>query len=87
MKASAAPETSAGPRRLALTRNSFWSVQGRPNEIEIECRRGKVWITQEGDYRDVIVPAGGRFRIEKRGRVIVQAVTEAEILIRSVRRW
>jgi ferric-dicitrate binding protein FerR (iron transport regulator) len=87
MKSNVLPETSAGPRRIRLTRNSFWSVQSRPNEIEVECREGKVWITQEGDDRDVILRAGGQFRIEKRGRVIVQAVTDAEILIRNGRHW
>jgi len=49
--------------------------------VEIECREGEVWITQEGDYRDIILRAGQRYGIEKRGRVIVQALAVAKILV------
>jgi len=81
MRKSVFPQTSAGPRRIVLSENSFWSAYGRSREIEIDCREGEVWITQEGDSRDVILHAGQQFRSEGRGLLVVQAMTGASILV------
>jgi len=78
--------TTISPQKITLTENSFWSAHCRSNEIQIECQEGAVWITQEGDYRDIILHAGQRYGIEKRGRVIVQAIAGARILVNGVPR-
>jgi Protein of unknown function (DUF2917) len=85
MRAHVASETAAGLREIILAENSTWSAQGRPDEIQIECREGEVWITQEGDPRDIILHAGERYATERQGRVVVQPITGARIIVSGVR--
>jgi hypothetical protein len=86
MKAVLAPEKTTGPQKITLTENFFWSAYCRPNEIQIECQEGMVWITQESDHRDIILQAEQGYRIEKRGLVIVQAVGDARIVVHYERK-
>jgi len=81
MKTVLAPEKTTDYQKITLTSDSLWSAYGNPDEIEIECREGVVWITQEGDHRDIILHAGQRYGIEKRGLVIVQAIGDAKVFV------
>lgn len=47
----------------------------------ITARRGAVWITIDNDLRDVVLESGESFRLEKRDRVIVQAIGKAEVVV------
>lgn len=40
------------------------------------CLAGSLWITHDGDPRDVIVEAGGSYRVTRRERMIVHALRE-----------
>ena len=42
--------------------------------------RGMVWITQEGDRRDVFLSDGDSFVFSRRGTALVQAVTDTKLL-------
>jgi hypothetical protein len=42
---------------------------------------GTAWITQENDVRDVLVPAGESFRLDRAGVALVQAHRSATITI------
>jgi hypothetical protein len=42
--------------------------------------RGELWITQEGDPRDVILKAGEGFVLDRPGLALAQAVGEAALL-------
>jgi hypothetical protein len=86
MKAAIGSETNIEPQKMLLTTDSLWSAYCRPNEIQIECQDGTVWITQEGDHRDIILQAGEQYRIEKQGLVIVQAIGRATILVYGIQR-
>ncbi len=81
MKAAVVQGITTIPQKISLTENSLWSAYCSPNEIQIECQEGEVWITQEGDHRDIILQAGQGYRVEKRGLVIVQAIGGARILV------
>jgi hypothetical protein len=70
---------------VRLRPGALWKISARPGEVAIDCRRGAVWITQEGDARDFVLRDGGRFINTRHGRVIVQAMTAA--LVRVTRRW
>ncbi|HTN42922.1 MAG TPA: DUF2917 domain-containing protein [Nitrospiria bacterium] len=85
MRTNFESETTISPQEIRLSENAFWSVHGRSNEIEIECREGMVWITEEGDHRDLVLHAGQRFRNEKRGLIIVQALAGAKITVNGGR--
>ena len=41
--------------------------------------RGQLWITQEGLYDDVVIEAGERFAIERRGLVVITATSPAAV--------
>jgi hypothetical protein len=62
--------------RLALAANAAISVEARAG-TELRSLEGRVWITQEGDARDYIVPAGMRYTAGRSGRVVVDAVDGA----------
>lgn len=81
MRATVDSGSAISPHEVTLTENSFWSVYGRPDEIEIECNEGMVWITQEGDHRDIILHSGQRYRNETRGLTVVQALAGAKIIV------
>jgi hypothetical protein len=81
MKAAVVPGVTSSPQEITLAGKSLWSAYCNPNEIRIECQEGKVWITQEGDHRDIILEAEQQYRVDKRGLVIVQAVGDARILV------
>ena len=39
----------------------------------IACESGELWITQDGDRRDVILPAGQSWRIDRAGPLVLSA--------------
>ena len=63
-------------QRLALAPDKAVSVEARAGTA-LRSLAGRVWITQEGDARDYIVPAGMRYTAARGGRVVVNAVDGA----------
>ena len=47
------------------------------------CIDGRVWITQEGDRRDVILKAGECFVLDRRGLAIIGALGTGDIQLRA----
>ena len=67
---------------LRLRRGSYLRiVDGR--EMCIHVWSGGVWITQEGDRRDVFLESGDWFRIDRRGRTVVAALRGSAIALTS----
>jgi ferric-dicitrate binding protein FerR (iron transport regulator) len=56
-------------------------VNGRLLRIEdgsglmVEVQQGSVWLTQEGDAADVYLGPGQRFRLDRDGVALAQALT------------
>jgi hypothetical protein len=44
---------------------------------QLSCESGELWITQDGDRRDIIVPAGKSWRIDRAGPLVVSALKPA----------
>jgi len=42
---------------------------------------GQVWLTQDGDLRDVFLEAGDSFSFDSRGLTLVQALRDARLLV------
>lgn len=42
----------------------------------VRCLSGRLWVTQEGDARDYVVPAGARFCAGGSGHIIAGAVSD-----------
>lgn len=47
----------------------------------LRVTRGTVWITQERSYADVILQAGDRWVVERTGRTVIQAQSDANVCI------
>lgn len=63
-------------------------VAGRPAVLDrargtrVDCLEGTLWITQDGDIRDIVLPAGSAFVIDRDTRVLVSAIDAARFALR-----
>ncbi len=67
-----------GTGEIKLKKGGLWKTK-RNVGLYLLCQEGIVWVTQEGDTRDIFLKGGEQFRLDKPGLVIAQALTEAEI--------
>jgi hypothetical protein len=47
----------------------------------ISCNEGSVWITEENQRKDVVLQAGGRYRLRERGLALVHAFGDATVAL------
>lgn len=64
-----------------LLRRQVIQVRAREGE-RIECRTGQLWLTQDGDPRDVILAANQSFVVDRSGPVVVSALEDAAFVYR-----
>ena len=68
----------AGSTRLG--KGSLARLASRRGE-RIECLSGTLWVTQDGDPRDVVLEAGESFEFDRSGRSIVSAFADSRYLL------
>ncbi len=70
------------PRRFEvdLARGALWAQRLR-GPFALACTSGSVWLTREGDPDDVVLSAGGCYRGEDQGLVVVEALERAHIAV------
>ena len=68
----------AQSHRFRLARRAVVDLEGAIG-VEIQVHRGRVWLTQENDTRDIVVGPGEAFRLDREGRAVVEVLTDAEI--------
>jgi GAF domain-containing protein len=49
-------------------------VVAHPRGVDIECRSGSLWLTHDGDIKDVVLAAGERYRSGSDRRLLVHAL-------------
>jgi len=69
--------------RIQLNKWSLFKLEGDNRAAVIFCVAGSCWITQESDYEDHLLEAGEEFVVNRPGLALVQALTDAEIVIRK----
>lgn len=47
----------------------------------VVCHSGSVWVTQDGDPRDVILRAGESFTLDRKGPALLQAFAPGSISV------
>lgn len=63
-----------------LAKNGILSVF-QPLGSIVECLDGCVWITLDGDARDVILQEGESFRPDRNGRALIQALDSSRLRV------
>jgi hypothetical protein len=67
-------------RRINIGRGDLVRVRnGSGASITID--RGTAWLTQDGDRRDVVLEAGGSFRLDRAGVAVVSAHAAAAVTV------
>ncbi len=67
-----------GSRNLAKGRIRHVSAErGR----RVECLSGSIWITQDGDLRDVVLAPGEAFDFDRRGDALLSAFADSRYLL------
>lgn len=67
---------------LGLRREAMFSVPDAAG-IEILCRNGIVWITLDGDPRDIVLEAHDRFTTTEHRRALIYAMQPSCISVQA----
>ena len=47
----------------------------------VECVSGALWVTQDGDPRDIVLTPGDSFAFDQRGDALISALDDARFLL------
>lgn len=50
-----------------------------PLQHRVECLGGSVWVTHDGDIKDIILDAGQNYQAERNSRMLIYALTGASL--------
>jgi hypothetical protein len=66
--------------RLCLQPKQLVKIRGGRGH-SVVCQRGSVWVTQQGDPRDIVLTAGEAFTLDRGGVALLQALGPGAISI------
>jgi hypothetical protein len=69
--------------RLPMTRKTVLELPPQ-RPLDVRSAGGTVWLTLDGDPRDLVLERGERVLIEARGRVLAYAFDDAVLEVASV---
>lgn len=58
---------------IQLAHDEALSFNGDARGLVITCSSGTLWITIEGDNRDILLHPGERLQVAMKGKVVVEA--------------
>lgn len=70
-----------GAHFIRLHQDCVWATARHPAPGTLRVLEGDVWITVEGEATDHVVRAGQSFPIRPAGKVVVQGLTDARLLV------
>ena len=53
----------------------------RPIGRRVECVSGSLWVTQDGDLRDIVLKAGESFAFDHKGDALISALDDSSFLL------
>ena len=59
---------------VGLPSGALWSHSVHADGLVLTCHEGWLWLTREGDAKDYVLTAGTCVRLDRPGRVVVQAL-------------
>ena len=68
-------------KELCLKKNQLVKVRGGIGHTVL-CHSGSIWVTQDGDPRDVVLGAGQVFTLDRSGPALLQAFESGSVSIR-----
>ena len=72
------PVLDIKPVRLAA--RTVHSIEGGKG-LQVTAVAGAVWLTQDGDLRDVVLTRGQSFILDRQGRAVLYALKDAAIVV------
>jgi hypothetical protein len=53
--------------------------------VEVECRTGQLWLTQDGDTRDILLAPGDTHAIQRDGLTLISAIKPSVVHVQPAR--
>ncbi len=69
---------------VGLSKRDVLALAGHPG-TRIESCRGRLWVTQDGDRRDIVLADGQSHLLDREGPVLVQALDSAVVVVRQAK--
>ena len=69
-------------RHVQVLRKHGIQSMVRPVGHKIECLAGCLWITHDGDPKDIVLRAGESYVPDRHSRLLVQALEDAQLRVR-----
>jgi hypothetical protein len=67
-------------RATTLARGTLQSIADARG-TSVQCLQGAIWLTQQGDARDIVLEAGDEARIEHDGLSLLSALSDARFVL------
>jgi hypothetical protein len=62
---------------IKLVRHEIFTINQRSGERSLKAIKGTFWVTQANDLQDYLLQPGESLQINKRGKVAIEALSEA----------
>lgn len=66
--------------RIVLEENAATSAEAKAGAV-VCCSSGAIWLTQEGDPQDYVVPAGTAFHCARPGRIVMTGLDARSVAV------
>lgn len=66
----------------SLQRGEMWTLS-QPAGSRLECLGGTVWITHDGDCKDLVLEAGQTYLVDRSTRMIAYALKPAQFRVQT----
>ena len=67
--------------KIRMPRRAFQRIDGIKPGSTLFCDAGILWVTQAGDRQDYVLLPGQKMTVTKRGKVLVEAMRDADLLL------
>ena len=68
---------------IRLRMNETMSIEGDSRQLSISCHLGEFWLTQQGDPNDYLIETGQNFTVNRKGKVVIVALSSASLMFDS----